>query len=39
MYVLPAAEGTLTSHKPVAKDVMTRLPKQMRMYLLASVRA
>jgi hypothetical protein len=36
---LPVAEGTLTSHTPVAKDEVTRIPKTVRTYLLASVKA
>ena len=37
-HVLPPAEGTLTSHNPVAEDEVTRIPKRTRTYLLASVR-
>jgi len=36
--VLPPAEGTLTSHNPVAEDEVTRIPKRTSTYLLASVR-
>ena len=38
-YVLPVAEGTLTSHKPVVTEEATRIPKMAKTYLLASVRA
>ena len=38
MCVLPDAEGTPTSHKPVATEEATRIPKVTKTYLLASVR-
>lgn len=38
-WVLPVAEGMLTSHTPVAADEVTRVPKMRRTYLLASARA
>ena len=37
--MLPFAEGALLNHNPVTKDDVTRIPKVMITYLLASVRA
>ena len=37
--MLPPAEGMLTSHRPVAADEVTRVPKTKRTYLFASVSA
>ena len=36
---LPVADGTLTSHTPVAVDEVTRIPKTTRTYLFAPVKA
>lgn len=37
--MLPFAEGALLNHNPVTKDDVTRIPKVIITYLLASVRA
>lgn len=39
MCVVPVADGALTSHKPVAKDEVTRVPKTTRTHFLACVEA